>query len=278
MCAATRNKQPQTRTHTHPIDRPTCPCKAGSRKCHTHVRLFCSYISVSCDAHTTWGWQDEEARLAQAHQPSWCLPLRFLCMSPVPLRGTQKHVFVLTPCFEITCKLFTPSVGLLLGPFHTHSHHLRLRVCCCSRCCSRCCSQRRRETNQGGARRERRIDVANNIQAHKAYTMRVATRGAIHTRTTHAQSDIDDASGEDSETGDKRGKNNTMLLALTASLNRVRPTLDTCNWSISGRANNLSHMSSLASSMLTTALPPLPPFIACDPIRYVGPPTGKHTV
>jgi len=63
-----------------------------------------------------------------------------------------------------------------------------------------------RGDESGGARRERRIDVANNIQTHKAYTMRVAASRAIHTRTTHAQSDIDDASGEDSETGDERGK------------------------------------------------------------------------
>jgi len=77
--------------------------------------------------------------------------------------------------------------------------------------------------------------MANNIQAHRAYTMRVAASRAIHTRTTHAQSDIDDAIGEDSETGDEREKNGTMLLALTASLNRVRPTLDTCNWTESAR-------------------------------------------
>ena len=52
--------------------------------------------------------------------------------------------------------------------------------------------------------------MANNIQSHKAYKMRVAASREIHTRTTHAQSDIDDASGEDSETGDEREKNGTM--------------------------------------------------------------------
>jgi len=50
------------------------------------------------------------------------------------------------------------------------------------------------------------------------------------------------------------------------------------SWSISGRARNLSHISSLASSMLPTASPPLPPTIPCDSIRYVGPPTEKRTV
>jgi len=45
--------------------------------------------------------------------------------------------------------------------------------------------------------------------------------------------------------------------------------------SISGRVNNLSHISLLESSMMTTVLPLLPPFIACDPIPYVGPPTEK---
>jgi len=137
--------------------------------------------------------RQDSRRLISHHGAFHCVSC---AMPPVPVRGTQKHVFVLTPCFEITCKPFAPSVCLLLGPFHTHSHHLRLRVCCCS--------QRRGEKNQGGARRERRIDVTNNIQAHKAYTMRVAASRAIHTRTTHTQSDIDDASGENSETGDVR--------------------------------------------------------------------------
>jgi len=50
------------------------------------------------------------------------------------------------------------------------------------------------------------------------------------------------------------------------------------SWSISGRARNLSHISSLSSSMLPTASPPLPLFIACNPIRYVGPPTEKRIV
>ena len=82
--------------------RPTCPCKTGSRKCHMRVRLLCSYSSVSGAAHTTWGWQDEEARLAQAHQPSWCLPLRFLCNVPCSYSRTQKHIFVQPePCVTL---------------------------------------------------------------------------------------------------------------------------------------------------------------------------------
>jgi len=50
------------------------------------------------------------------------------------------------------------------------------------------------------------------------------------------------------------------------------------SWSISGRAKKLSYISSLASFMLPTASPLLPPFIACNPIQYVGPPTEKRTV
>jgi len=65
--------------------------------------------------------------------------------------------------------------------------------------------------------------------------MRVAASRVIHTRTTHEESDIDDTSGEDSETGDEREENGTILLALTVSLNKVRPTLDICNWTESAR-------------------------------------------
>ena len=66
--------------------RPICPCKAGSRRCHTRVRLVCSCSSVDCEAHTTWGWQDEEAGFALAHQPSWRLPLRLMCNAPCSSR------------------------------------------------------------------------------------------------------------------------------------------------------------------------------------------------
>ena len=97
------------------------------------MRLVCSGSSVDCEAHTTSGWQDKEAKFALAHQPSWCLPLRLLCNAPCSCRRTQKHVFVLTPCFEITRKLLAPSVGLVLAPLQTHSHHLSLRVCWCNR-------------------------------------------------------------------------------------------------------------------------------------------------
>jgi len=54
-------------------------------------------------------------------------------MPPVPPGGTQKHVFVLTPCFEITRKLLAPSVGLVLtlrilqkNVFHTIFDIMRL--------------------------------------------------------------------------------------------------------------------------------------------------------
>ena len=132
-------------------------------------------------------------------------------MPPVHVGATQNHVFVLTPCLEITSKLLAPSVGLVLDPLHTHSHHLRLCVCCCS--------HRRGNKNQGGAVRATSSNVANNIQVHMTWVLRVMTC----------------IMREESEGRDEGEIYSTIMLAFTACLNKVRPTLDTCNWTESAR-------------------------------------------
>jgi len=117
-------------------------------------------------------------------------------MPPVPAGGTQKHVFVLTPCFEITRKLLAPSVSLVLAPLQTHSHHLSLRVCWCN--------HTRGDSHQGGS--------VTAVLRVMTWIMR-----------------------EESEGRDEGQIYSTILLAFTASLNKARPTLDTCSWTESAR-------------------------------------------
>jgi len=67
----------------------------------------------------------------------------------------------------------------------------------------------------------------------------------------------------------------SILLALRLFL---QTTLHHCLGPYQEKQETFFHISSLASPMLPTALPLLPPFITCDPFWYVGLPTEKRTV
>jgi len=129
----------------------------------------------TCGIFMWWGWGGRETRDSRRFISHHGAFHWVACgIPPVPVGTIQKHVFVLSPCFKTTSKFFAPSLGLLLGLFQTHSHQLRLCVCCRS--------GRGGGHNQEWGVTERRIEVANSTQTHIAYTPRDIV-AASHTHT-----------------------------------------------------------------------------------------------